>query len=154
MEWVAQRTYGNSSPHMGRVASKTLCLYLAAIRSTHVNRILPVTVFKNALLYYILDRVTSLNPNLKETTLKLLILYNILIKIVISSNLILGVNTNATFCFAFAGCLYMGEISYTNKQQSKPLFTVIKATHLDIQFSPFRDYLTFHLKQSKTNKDK
>ena len=48
----------------------------------------------------------------------------------------------------------MGKISYTNKQRSKPLFAITKATCLDIQFSPFRDHLTFHLKWSKTNKDK
>ena len=48
----------------------------------------------------------------------------------------------------------MGEIFYTNKQQFKPLFTAIKATYLDVQFSPFRNYLTFYLKQSKTDKDK
>ena len=48
----------------------------------------------------------------------------------------------------------MGEISYTNKQRSEPLFAATKATHLNVQFSPSRDYLTFYLKQSKTNKDK
>ena len=124
------------------------------ICSIYINRILLVAVFKNALLCYILNRATSLNPNLKEATLKLLILYSILAKIVISSNLILGVNTNAAFCLAFAGCLRMGEISYTNKQWSKLLFAVTKATCLDVQFSPFRDYLTFHFKWSKTDKDK
>jgi hypothetical protein len=120
----------------------------------YINRILLVIVFKNALLYYILNRATSLNLNLKEATLKLLILYSILAKIVISSNLILGVNTNATFYFAFAGYLYIGEISYTNKQQSEPLFAITKVTCLNIQFSPSKDYLTFYLKWSKTNKDK
>ena len=103
-------------------------------------------VFENASLRYILDGVTSLNFNLKEATLKLLILYSILAKIVTSSNLILGVNTDAAFYFTFAGCLRMGEISYTDKQRSKPSFAVTKATYLDIQFSPFRDYLTFCLK--------
>jgi hypothetical protein len=68
--------------------------------------------------------------------------------------LILGVNTNAAFCLAFTGCLYIGEISYTNKQWSKLLFAVIKVTRLDIQFSPFRDHFTFCFKQSKINKDK
>jgi hypothetical protein len=48
----------------------------------------------------------------------------------------------------------MGEIFYTNKQQSELLFAATKAAHLDIQFSPFRDYLTFYFKWSKTNKDK
>ena len=120
----------------------------------YINRILLVTVFKNASLCYILNGVTSFNFNLKEATLKLLILYSILVKIVTSSNLILGVNTNATFYFTFIGCLCIGEISYTNKQQSKLLFTTTKATYLDIQFSPFRNYFTFHLKQSKTDKDK
>jgi hypothetical protein len=81
----------------------------------HINHILPVIVFENISLYYILDGVISLNPNLKEATLKLLISYNILTKIVISSNLILKVNTDTAFCFAFIGCLYIGEISYTNK---------------------------------------
>ena len=124
------------------------------IRFIYINYILLVIVFKNTLLYHILDRATSFNLNLKEITLKLLILRSILIKIATSSNLILGVNTDAAFCLTFAGCLYMGEISYTNKQWSKPLFAITKVTHLDVQFSPFRDYLTFHLKRSKTNKDK
>ena len=124
------------------------------ICSIYIDHILPVTVFENALLYYILDGVISFNFNLKEATLKLLILYSILTKIVTNSNLILGVNTDATFCLTFAGCLRMGEISYINKQQSELLFAIIKATRLNIQFSPFRDYLTFYLKQSKTDKDK
>ena len=72
------------------------------------------------------------NSNLKEVTLKLLILYNILAKIVTNSNLILGVNTDAAFCLTFAECLYIGKISYTNKQRSKPLFTIIKTTYLDV----------------------
>ena len=100
---------------MGRVALKTLYLYLAVICFIYIDHILPVIVFKNILLYYILDRVISLNPNLKEATLKLLILYSILVKIVISSNLILGVNTDATFYLTFAGYLCMGKIFYTNK---------------------------------------
>ena len=100
---------------MGRVALKTLRLYLAAIHSIYINYILLVTVFKNILLYRILDGVTSLNPNLKEATLKLPILRSILAKIATSSNLILGVNTNVTFCLAFVGYLYIGKISYTNK---------------------------------------
>ena len=124
------------------------------ICSIYINHILPVIVFKNVSLYYILDGVTFFNLNLKEATLKLLILYSILAKIVISSNLILGVNTNITFYFTFAGCLCMGEIFYTNKQRSEPSFAITKATYLDIQFSPFGDHLTFYLKWSKTNKDK
>jgi hypothetical protein len=139
---------------MGRVALKTLYLYFTVIYSIYINYILLVVVFENASLCYILDGATSLNPNLKEAIPKLLILYSILAKIVISSNLILKVNTNATFCLAFAGYLYIGEISYTDKQWSKPSFTTTKVTHLDIQFSPFRDHLTFYLKWSKTNKDK
>ena len=154
MEWVAQRIYGNSSPHIGRVALKTLRLYLAAIRSTYVNRILLVTVFKNASLRRILDGATSLNPSLKEATPKLPISRSILAKIATSSNSIPGINTDAAFCLAFAGCLCIGKISYTNKQRSKPLFTATKATRLNIQFSPSRDYLTFYLKRSKTDKDK
>ena len=120
----------------------------------YINHILLVIVFENISLYYIPDGVTSLNPNLKEATLKLLILCNILAKIVISSNLILGVNTNAAFCLAFTGYLYIGEISYTDKQWSELLFIAIKATRLDIQFSPLGDHLTFYLKWSKTDKDK
>jgi hypothetical protein len=100
---------------MGRVALKTIRLYLAAIRSIYINYVLLVIVFKNILLYCILDRATSFNPSLKEATLKLLILHSILTKIATSSNSIQGVNTNATFYLTFAGCLYIGKISYTNK---------------------------------------
>ena len=98
----------------------------------YINHILLVIVFKNISLCYILYGAISLNLSLKEATLKLLILYSILAKIVISSNLILGVNTNAAFYFAFTGCLYIGEIFYINKQRSEPLFTITKATCLDI----------------------
>jgi hypothetical protein len=87
-----------------------------------------------------------LNFNLKEATPKLLILYSILAKIIISSNLILKVNTNAAFCLASIGYFYISEISYTNKQWFKLLFTATKVTHLNIQFSPFKDYLTFYFK--------
>jgi hypothetical protein len=100
---------------MGRVVLKTLYLYLAAICFIYIDHILPVIVFENVSLCYILDRVIFFNLNLKEATLKLLILYSILAKIVISSNLILGVNTNTAFYLAFIGYLYMGEIFYTNK---------------------------------------
>ena len=124
------------------------------IYSIYIDCILLVIIFKNVLLCYILDGVTSFNPNLKEAILKLLILYSILAKIVTSSNLILGVNTDAAFYLTFAGYLYMGEIFYTNKQQSEPSFTITKAIYLDIQFSPSRNHLTFYLKQSKINKDK
>ena len=111
---------------------KTLHLYLTAIYSIYINCILLVTVFKNTLLCCILDGATSFNFNLKEATLKLPILYSILTKITTSSNLILKVNTNAAFCLTFIGHLYIGEISYTNKQQSEPLFAATKATYLDI----------------------
>jgi len=71
---------------MGRVALKTIRLYLTTIRSIYINYVLLVIVFKNILLCYILNRATSLNPSLKEATPKLLILRSILAKIVISSN--------------------------------------------------------------------
>ena len=139
---------------MGRVALKTLRLYFIAIRSTHVDRILLVIVFENASLCRILDGATSFNPSLKKATLKLPISRSILAKIVTSNNSIPGVNTDAAFCLAFAGCLRMGEISYTNKQRSELLFAATKATCLNVQFSPSGDYLTFRLKRSKTDKDK
>jgi hypothetical protein len=111
-------------------------------------------VFKNILLYYILNGATSLSSSLKKVILKLLILCSIFAKIITSSNLILGVNTNTAFCLAFIGYFYINEIFYTNKQQSKLLFIIIKVTRLDIQFSPFKNYLTFYFKWSKTDKDK
>jgi hypothetical protein len=124
------------------------------ICSIYINHILPVIVFENALLHYILDGATSLNSSLKEATLKLLILHTILAKIITNSNLILEVNTDATFYLTFTGYLCIGEISYTNKQRSELSFAATKATYLDIQFSPSKDHLTFYFKWSKTDKDK
>jgi hypothetical protein len=124
--------YSNSSLYIGRVALKTIHLYLTAICSIYINYILLVTVFKNILLCYILNRATSLNLSLKEATLKLLILYTIFTKIITNSNLTLEVNIDTAFCLAFIGYLHIGEISYTNKQWSEPLFTITKATHLNI----------------------
>jgi hypothetical protein len=117
---------------MGRVALKTIYLYLAAICFIYVDYVLPVTVFKNVSLCYILNGATSFNSSLKEATLKLLILCIIFAKIVTNSNLILEVNIDTAFCLAFIGCLYIGKISYTNKQQPKLLFTATKATCLNI----------------------
>ena len=139
---------------MGRVALKILYLYLTVICSIYINYILLVIVFKNASLRHILDRVISFNFNLKEATPKLLILYSILAKIITSSNSILGVNTDTAFYLTFTGCFCIGKISYTNKQWSELLFITTKVTCLDIQFSPSKDYLTFYLKWSKTDKDK
>ena len=138
--------YSNSSLYIGRVVLKTLYLYLTIICFIYINYILLVIVFKNILLYHILNGVTSFNPNLKEAILKLPISYNIFTKIITSSNLILRVNTDAAFCLIFIGYLCIGKISYTDKQRFKPSFATTKVTCLDIQFSPFRDYLTFHLK--------
>jgi hypothetical protein len=101
--------------YIGKVALKTLYLYLAVIHFIYINYILPVAVFENASLCCILNGVIFLNPYLKEATLKLPILYSIFAKIAINSNLILGVNTDATFYLTFIGCLCIGEISYTNK---------------------------------------
>ena len=53
---------------MGRVALKTIRLYFAAIRSTYIDYVLPVAVFKNMSLRRILNGATSLNPSLKEFT--------------------------------------------------------------------------------------
>jgi hypothetical protein len=89
--------YSNSSLYIGRVALKTIYLYLAVICFIHINYILPVTVFENISLCYMLDGATSLNLSLKEVTLKLLILHTILAKIITNSNLTLKVNTDSTF---------------------------------------------------------
>ena len=120
----------------------------------YINHILLITVFENASFCHILNGATFFNPSLKEATLKLLILRSILAKIATSSNSILGVNTDAAFYLTFAECLCIGEISYTNKQRSELLFTITKATCLNVQFSPFKNHLTFYLKRSKTDKDK
>jgi hypothetical protein len=108
--------YSNSFLYIGRVALKTIYLYLTVICFIYINYILLVTVFENILLCYILNGVTSLNSSLKEATLKLLILYTIFAKIITNSNLTLEANTDAAFCLTFIGCLCIGEISYTNKQ--------------------------------------
>jgi hypothetical protein len=90
---------------MGRVALKTIYLYLTAICSIYINYILPVIVFKNILFCYILDKATSLNLSLKEVVLKLLISCSIFAKIVINGNLILQANIDAAFCLTFIGYL-------------------------------------------------
>jgi hypothetical protein len=60
--------YNNNSLYIGRVALKIIYLYLTVICFIYINYILPVIVFKNISLYYILDGATSLNPNPKEVS--------------------------------------------------------------------------------------
>jgi len=87
--------------------------YLAAIRSQHVDRGLPIKVFNLPIIRRMLDGATSLNPLLRGRGFKRPITRDILAQIVAPSTDIPNVNMNAAFKLAFAGFLRISEIAYS-----------------------------------------
>jgi hypothetical protein len=154
MEWSASRVFGTQQPYMGKVAPKTLRAYLSAIRSVHLDRVMPVDVFENPSLRRLLDGATSLNPSPKDKARKLPILRPTLEKIATGGSSRADITLNSAFCLAFAGCLRMGEISYTEKQRAEQSFSATRVTRSDVKISSSGDHMTFRLKRSKTDKHK
>jgi len=115
IEWVAQRTYGMGSPFMGKIAAKTLRVYMAAIRSIHVDRSLSVEVFTDPTLRRALDGTTSLNPQPHNVAHKQPISRETLKKIVTGGSTIPTIMGDSAFCLAFAGCFRIGELTYTER---------------------------------------
>ncbi len=54
-EWVLQRIFGGGSPKQGQVQPDTVASYLSGLRSYHIDRHLPVTVFEDLRLARILQ---------------------------------------------------------------------------------------------------
>jgi hypothetical protein len=92
---------------MGRVTPKTLRAYLAAIRSVHVNRVMPVDVFENPSLRRLLDGATSLNPSPKDKTLKLPIVRTTLEKTATGGSSRADITLNSAFAsHSRAACVW------------------------------------------------
>ncbi len=148
-EWIAQRTFGTTAPHMGRLKPSTLRGYVAGIRSHHVDLGEPVTVFEDPLIRRLLDGAASLNPSLTRTRLP--ITRDILAKIITNKPTTSDINLDAAFTLAFAGFLRLGEVTYSKQEAQSKSFAATHATRSDISFSNNDDHMLLRLKRSKTD---
>jgi len=87
-------------------------------------------------------------PFTKKT--KLLITKDILDKIITFGPCKADANMDAVFTIAFAGFLYIGEITYPNRKAKN--FSTTRALHSDVRIASNGYLIVFYLKQSKTDK--
>jgi hypothetical protein len=115
LEWIAQRVFGNSSPGMKRVSGATIRAYVSAIRSQHVDRNLPTDIFEQEILKRMLNGATAINPSHRNERNRRPITRQVLTLIVPPdpAPTAKSANIDAAYCLAYAGCLRIGEISYT-----------------------------------------
>lgn len=62
-----------------------------------------------------------------------------------------NLNIDTTFKVAWAGCMRMGELTYTAMEVKKAMFAETSFTRSDISFAKGDQYAILHLKRSKTN---
>ena len=75
---------------------------------------------------------------------KLLIIKDILDKIITFRPYKANVNVDAAFIMAFAGFLYIGEITYPNKKAKN--FSTTRALYSDVRIAPNGHLIVFYLK--------
>jgi hypothetical protein len=125
--------------------------YLAALRSYHVDRMLPTDVFESPTV----RRMIKGSKNLfgRSKTPRLPITIDILTKLTASQpSSKLDYNLRACYLVAFAAFLRMGEVTYDEKDlKNKTAFFETKVTRSCIHFSPNYDHATLLLKRSKTD---
>jgi integrase len=101
-----------------------------------------------------LDGAISINPS-QQTARNRRPIYRSILTQIMSTSITLSIkeiNIDAAFCLAYAGCLRMGEITYTKKEAGISSFGLTHATRSDVSFA--LDHLTLRLKRSKTDKAK
>jgi len=82
--------------------------------------------------------------------IKLPITKDILDKIITLGPYKADINIDTAFIMAFAGFLYIGEITYLNRKAKD--FSTIKALCSNVRIAPNSHLIVFYLKRSKTDK--
>lgn len=158
IEWITLRGSGSAEPFQGKVSADTLRHYLAAIRSVHVDRSLPLSVFDDKTLRRVLDGIRRRQPA-RESTQAVPLTLDILQKVVnvdaksshlTSSGLVDEVNMTAAMTTAYSAMLRSGEITYSASDlKNQTAFADTAVLRQDVTFGD--DHVILSLKRSKTD---
>jgi hypothetical protein len=162
IEWVTLRSTGSSECHQDRITGDTIASYLSALRSVHVDRGLPTSVFDDETLKRVIAGIKRRQPHrelsqAKPITLDILELAfsaTIDLSMITENQRIDEINTTAAATVAFGGFLHSGEFTYEAKDlHNKRSFKSTSLLRLDITFSDLDEHVTISLKRSKTDYD-
>lgn len=129
-----------------------MLMYLAGLRSHHMDRNLPLSAFDSPRLQQIIKGRRRLFPHSKSKRLPTS--QDFLSKITSTApKNIDEFNIDAAFKVAWAGFLRLGEITYTRAQSIKPAFVDTRPTRSDVVFAENDQYTVLRLKRSKTDMD-
>jgi hypothetical protein len=146
-QWTAHRLCG--IPGERRVAASTMELYIAALRSYHVDHMFDTTVFSSDTLRRIIKGALHLYGKTSEPRLP--ITRDILAKLCARQPTSKGeANMRACWLLAFAGFLRIGEVTYDNKDLN-PDFSRLHITRGSVRISPNHDHMILLLPRSKTD---
>ena len=151
IEWVNARAFGSDVPNQGQIQPDTIAGYLSGLRSYHVDRNYPTSVFENFQLGRVIRGVRRMFPQTKRTRLP--ITKDILQKITSHKpQSFQDLNIDTAFKVTWAGFLRMGEFTYTKTEHgNRKLFSGTKLTRSDITFSENDQHVVLWLKRSKTD---
>ena len=162
IEWATIRSTGSSECHQDRITSDTIASYFSALRSVHVDRGLPTTVFDDETLRRVLAGIKRRQPHHESSQAKPITLdiletafnTNTDLSTMTESQKIDEINTVAAATVAYGGFLRSGEFTYESKDlQNKRVFTNTSLLRSDITFSDLDEHVTVSLKRSKTDYD-
>jgi len=134
--------FGIAAPLIGRIKPETLSNYISIIRSRYIDLGYLIAAFKDYTIKRALAGAILLFPFTKKT--KLPIIKDILDKIITSKPYKADINIDTVFIMAFAGFLYIGEITYPNRKAKD--FSTIRALYNNIRITPNGYLIVFYLK--------
>jgi integrase len=158
-KWITARAFGSPTANLGRIKPETIQSYLAALRSHHIDRGLPTTVFESAHIKRLIKGAHNLfsTPKRQRYPITKDILERILPSLEVANPVAPtpeekdNANVHAAFCLAFSGFLRVGEITHTARElQSSGAKPKILLRN-NINFSANHDTATLLLRRSKTD---
>ena len=147
--WVTTRAFSSSEKHQSQLKPDTLQIYLSAIRSYHIDRCIPIEVFKSAFLARLVQGARNFFSGPRHARLP--ITPDLLTAITPSPISRDDINMTAAFKLAFAGFLRMGEFTHTKQRAAdSQAFATANLTCSDVWLAA--DHATVRLKRSKTDR--
>ena len=162
IEWATIRSTGSSEVHQDRVTGDTIASYFSALRSVHVDRGMPTTVFDDETLRRVLAGIKRRQPH-RDLVQARPITSDILEKaFTVDSDLstltnrqkVDVVNIVTTATVAYGGFLRSGEVTYkATDLRNKRTFKDTSLLRSDITFGDLDEHVILSLKRSKTDHD-
>lgn len=149
-EWITVRAFGNTCSSEGKLKADTISSYLSALRSVHVDRRIPTTVFDSPWLERLVKGARRAFVQRRKDRLP--IGKDVLAKITSPPTRTTDdLNCLAAFKVAWAGFLRLGEITYKSKDLTSRSFADLNVTRSDVHFSENNQHAIIRLKRTKTD---